>query len=97
MRLLKPEGDTSQAQYGGFNLNAENEEWLSGQATSITSGGNLTVRARNILFQDAELSADGTKNIEGAVSEQALTNEKSGMKVDLGIDFLRKKKTSAEE
>jgi hypothetical protein len=97
MRLLKPEGDTSQAQYGGFNLNAENEEWLSGQATSITSGGNLTVRARNILFQDAELSADGTKKIEGAVSEQALTNEKSGMKVDLGIDFLRKKKTSAEE
>jgi filamentous hemagglutinin len=96
MRLTKPEGDKSSAQYGGANLNASSDERKTGTATSIKSGGDLTVKGRSITSQEAQLNAGGTRKIEGNVQNQSLTRVDTGMKVDVSIDGSRKTKPAAK-
>ncbi len=96
MRLTKPEGDKSSAQYGGANVNASSDERKTGTATSIKSGGDLTVKGRSITSQEAQLSAGGTRKIEGPVQTQSLTRVDKGMKVDVSIDGSRKSKPAAK-
>lgn len=96
MRLTKPEGDKSSAQYGGANVNASNDERKTGTATSIKSGGDLTVKGRSVTSQEAQLSAGGTRKVEGTVQNQSLTRVDKGMKVDVSIDGSRKSKPAAK-
>ena len=96
MRKTESDGAKSSAQYGGANVNASSKERKTGSATSIKSDGDLTVKGRNVTSQEAQLSAGGTRKVEGTVLNQSLTRVDKGMKVDVSVDGSRKSKPAAK-
>jgi len=89
---VKEDGGSEKTQKGGAKFNYDNEDKQKGQATSITSKGDLTIKGNNIINQEAELKAGGTRKIEGSETKQKLTNKDTGMNVKMSVEIQRKTK-----
>lgn len=88
---IKPESNGKTTQRAGVNVKVASEEHQTGKATSLSSGGQLTLQGRTITSQEAQLAAGRTTILGTLDNTPRLTNVDKGTKIDIGVDVLRKK------
>lgn len=83
--LSAESGEEGSQKAGAGNASIEGHQKVESTASSIETGGKLTIKAKQVVNQEATLKADEGKSIAGQQIQQKLENSSSAGGFSLGV------------